>query len=133
MGTSAVGWYVTPRETALMSYFYAVATDPRMKAAGYSPAKLRDALLACIAEDVPAVFAIALRGKIADAEKPVREATRNVMGTVLGGTVPPRVSEHVASAMDEMIGEGARRIGDWLKTKSSEGRPHKTARNGTAR
>ena len=55
---------MTSREQALAAYFYTIATDPRVKAAGYDIYKVKDAIFSCVAEDVPAVFRLAIQGHV---------------------------------------------------------------------
>lgn len=108
---------MTPREQALTAYFYQVATDPRVRAAGLSPAKLRDAVLACVAEDVPSVMRYALGGALAAAEPQVARATRSATETVLGGTVSDRATGEIAQAVETLVRDGFRRVGRAIAEK----------------
>jgi len=103
---------MTPRVQALTDYFYLVfKTDPKMRAAGWDPRKLGSAVLSCVAEDMPAMIVYVCKNGAAAAEPKIRETTRQVGSTVLGGVVSERVAEHALSAVDELIGEGFKWVG----------------------
>ena len=111
---------MTNREQALMAYFYAVSTDPKVRAAGWDVVRLKDALLGCIAEDFPAVGRLALGAAATKLEEPTRAATKSVMGTVLGGTVSQKAAEEIAAGVETMVKDWFREFGDWLAKSRQE-------------
>lgn len=108
---------LTPREQALLGYFYQIATDPRVRAAGasLSLSGFKDAVLSCVAEDVPGVGKFVLRGAVNRAETPVRQATRSVAETVLGGTVSSKTSGALADEVEGAVAGVFRRLEKWLE------------------
>lgn len=105
------------REQALLPYFFAISTDSRVRAAGFSLTKLTTAVVSCVIEDVPGVIRHVTKGAIDANEPMVREATRGVARTVLGGTVSPRVADHAVSALDGLVADGFQ----WLGKKLAKG------------
>ncbi len=109
---------MTPRETALMGYFYAVSVDPKMKAAGKSVLKVKDAFLACVAEDVPAVLRHAF-GHLVDLAEPVaRRVVANATAGSLRGQVPDAIADGLAQTAVAAVGEGFA----WLKARADRKR-----------
>ena len=102
---------MTPREQALAAYFYTISTDPRVRAAGYSPSKFKDALLACVAEDVGAVIAMALRGAAAKTAPVVSQAAKNVATTMLGGVVSEKAQGEIGSGLETLVHDGLKWLG----------------------
>lgn len=103
---------LSQREMALVSYFYTIATDPRVVAAGYSPAKFGAAVLDCVKEDLVNVTGFVLGTGV----KPkVKEATKRVAKTVLGGVVSEETSEALQAELGDKIETGFRLVGDWLQ------------------
>jgi hypothetical protein len=101
---------MTEREKALAAYFATIMTDPRVRAAGFSPARLKDAILACIGEDVPAVLREAARVGLVKVAPAAGDAARGVLGTVLGGTV----SEETQAAAMKDVGRAVETAFGWL-------------------
>ncbi len=99
---------MTPRAQALLAYFYTIATTPSVVAAGkaLSAIRFKDAVLACVAEDLPIVAAFVLRGAAIKVEAPAKAVVGGATRTALGGSLPPKAAEHAAGAVEELLGEG---------------------------
>lgn len=111
---------LTSSEQALAAYFYTIASDPRVKAAGYSPTKFKDAVFARASQDFVAVSQFMLRGATAMIEPKVALATRNVARTMLGGTVSSRASEVISSGVEVLVKDGFKRLGEAIENWSNK-------------
>lgn len=113
---------LTPREMALLSYFYAVSTDPRVRAAGYSVVRVKNAVLACLAEDLPGVLAFALRTAVDRVAPAARRVAGGIARDALRGEVPAGAADHLAGAAEELVGEGLRRAGAFVDALVERGK-----------
>ena len=114
---------MTPRELALLSYFHAVATDPRVRAAvdRLSAPALRDAFFACVSEDLPAVLRhVGLRA-VSMASAPATLAARAVAESALG-ELPEGLRRHAAGAVEELVAGGFKWLGGAI-AGAGKGRP----------
>ena len=97
----------TEREHALLRYFHAIALDPRVKSAAdsLSPTGLRDAVYACLAEDLPAVMKqVGLRA--AEMAAPIASTfVRGAVDAALDG-LPPSLRRHAGGAIEDLIADG---------------------------
>lgn len=107
------------RERALLAYFHAIATDPRVMAAGksLSGSALKKAVLDCMAEDFPGVGRHVLGRAVGKVESPVRRATHGVSRTVVGGAVSPEAEAQIVGTIDVLVSDGFRAIKDWMRKK----------------
>lgn len=115
---------LTDSQQALLAYFYKIATHPKVAAAGRSLnlRVFKDVVLERIAEDLPVVLAHVLGKAMTKAEVPARMAARTVAGATLGASLPPKVAEHAAGVMEEMIGEGFKWLGTQIGNLEKKGK-----------
>lgn len=106
---------LTPSEQALAAYFYTIASDPAVKAAGFSPTRFKDAVFARASRDFIAVSAFLLRGGVAMVEPKVSGATKSVASTVLGGTVSAKAADEIATGVETLVKDGFKRLGDVIE------------------
>lgn len=116
---------LTPSEQALAAYFYTIANDPAVKAAGLSPTKFKDAVLARASQDIVAVAAFTLRGGAAMVEPKVAQATRAAASTMLGGTVSPKVADEIATGVEALVKGGFKWLGDLVDKLEDRGKRKK--------
>ena len=97
----------TDRESSLLRYFHLISTDPRVKAATdtLSVTGLRDAVYACLAEDLPAVMKqVGLRA--AEMAAPIASTfVRGAVDAALDG-LPPSLRKHAGGAIEDLIADG---------------------------
>jgi len=99
---------LTESEMALVAYFYTIATDPRVKAAGYNPIKFGRAVLSRAEDDLVAVTHFVLKTGV---EPKVTQATRNVAETMLGGTVSEKARQELVAGVETLVKDGFRWLG----------------------
>ena len=117
---------MSSRERALLGYFYEVATDPVVKAAGFSVTKLKTAILHCVEHDLVAVLGIVLHRGAEAAGKKGATILTGATSVMLGGVVSEKAAGEIAKGVGLAIEDASGKIGEainaWLTKQRPRGR-----------